>query len=155
MSVRIMSQVWAVEALTMVERIILLALADWADGDGLAWPSMKQIAKKSRCSRTHAQRCIRHLEELGFVTVARGTGRGWRNGYAVHPKGHIDGALSAQERATSAKLKGHIQNTERATSDAYPLHNREPSYRTTNRTVIENDTQVEWLKRRYENGKAS
>jgi DNA-binding transcriptional ArsR family regulator len=75
MSVRAMT--WAFEAdLEPLAKIVLLALADHAGDDDLAYPSVKKLATKSSTSPRTVQRRLRDLEDMGFVTVVTvGNGR--------------------------------------------------------------------------------
>jgi hypothetical protein len=68
-SVKIMSWVWAEapQTLSHVELLILLALADHANDDGIAWPSQTHLAVKSRCTRTSANKALARLTEMGLV----------------------------------------------------------------------------------------
>ena len=53
MSVRLMTEVWAV-SLPDSEKLVLLALADCANDEGLCWPSMATLARK--CSNSEKER---------------------------------------------------------------------------------------------------
>lgn len=49
-------------------RLVLLALADYAQDDGTnAWPSIDSIAHKARVSRRQTLRCLRELEAAGSI----------------------------------------------------------------------------------------
>lgn len=55
------------------ETLVLIALADYASDDTReCWPSMKTIARRSRCDRRSARRIIRRLEERGLLESATG-----------------------------------------------------------------------------------
>lgn len=67
MSVKAIS--WAFDqALEPSRKIVLLALADFADDAGACWPSMERIAAKSSMSRRTVVRAISELEEAGLVS---------------------------------------------------------------------------------------
>jgi hypothetical protein len=69
-SIRLMSQVWALD-LTQQKKIILLALADHADDEGYCFPSIRRVAWKTGYSRRSVQRIIRSLEESEIVHVSK------------------------------------------------------------------------------------
>lgn len=70
MSIRVMSSVWDnFPGAGGSELLVLLALADWSNDDGLCWPSVAAVATKSRLSRSQAQRVMRGLCDGGFVSV--------------------------------------------------------------------------------------
>lgn len=89
MSVKILSQVWehaAVEGRTL---LVLLAIADWANDNGVAYPGMEAIAKKARCGVRTAQRAIEELQAAGLLSVQRNAGRYGTNLYIVTPSGGV------------------------------------------------------------------
>jgi hypothetical protein len=89
MAVRVMHQVW--EQATDVQGsdlLVLLALADWANDDGVCWPSIPRLAAKARVSVRTAQYTIGRLVSRGYVRVDPGGGRRLPNRYTVqhlHP----------------------------------------------------------------------
>ena len=68
MSIKVMTWVFG---LTVEPRakIALLAIADHADDDGIAWPSRDLIADKSSQSRTTVNRRMAYLVDLGVISV--------------------------------------------------------------------------------------
>ena len=78
MSIRIMSAVWERDDLTSTQKLVLLALADWANDEGLCWPSIEQLIKKSSLKKRAVQITIRSLEESGFVYREERVGKGNR-----------------------------------------------------------------------------
>lgn len=73
MAVRILSQVWDGYPGGGSDLLALLALADWSDDDGRCWPSIAAIARKTRLSRSQAQRVVHRLIETGAVSVTGNT----------------------------------------------------------------------------------
>lgn len=69
MSVRVLAIVWERYPSGGSELLALLALADWSDDDGRCWPSVGSIAKKTRLSRSQAQRVVHRLIDEKFVAV--------------------------------------------------------------------------------------
>jgi hypothetical protein len=64
--------------------LVLLALADNADKEGICWPSIRTIAEKARQSERNCQRVIKRLESDGVLTVHRGTGRCNSSRYVIN-----------------------------------------------------------------------
>jgi len=83
MSVRMMTLIWDTLDLSPVDKLALLALADWANDDGVAWPSISQIAKKTGCGERTVQRAFRKAEEMGILTRNEVKGKGCN--YRLHP----------------------------------------------------------------------
>ena len=70
-----MSQVWQNAPHSGGELLTLLAIADFADDAGVAWPSVAVIAKKTRLSPRQVNRVIVELKNTGWLTVVHGSGR--------------------------------------------------------------------------------
>lgn len=51
------------------ERLCLLVLANYADEEGLSWPSVGRIAKEMRVAQRTAQRTLHNLAEGGHITI--------------------------------------------------------------------------------------
>ena len=66
-----MTQVWSSSRATKGQLLVLLAIADFADDDGHAFPSLKVLGKKARLSVRETQNCLRQLEHLGEVKIEK------------------------------------------------------------------------------------
>jgi len=70
MSVKVIT--WAFDQdLPPVKKFILVALADWADGDGVAFPGQLSLASKTGISERTLRTHLKELEEAGFLTRAK------------------------------------------------------------------------------------
>lgn len=67
MSIKLMSEVFAL-SLRPAEKLVLLALADHANDQGDAWPSVETLAKKSSTSSRTVLRILKELESSGWLT---------------------------------------------------------------------------------------
>lgn len=83
MSIRIMSQVWEHSNAEGSELLLLLAIADYANNKGEAWPSITTLAEKCRLSRRQIIRMQQRLEERGELTIHRRTGFRGTNRYVI------------------------------------------------------------------------
>lgn len=83
MSVRVMSAVWALD-LPAGEKLLLLALADCANDDGLCWPGMKNLSAKTGKGERSLQAAIKALCAAGHLTRDELPGKGCN--YTVHPQ---------------------------------------------------------------------
>lgn len=52
-------------------KVILLALADWADGDGVAYPGQKSLAAKTSIAERSLRRHLQDLESMGLIERRR------------------------------------------------------------------------------------
>jgi hypothetical protein len=126
MSVRVMTQVWALD-LPDSEKIVLLALADCANDEGGCWPSMRTLTVK--CSKTDRtiQTAIKSLVDKGHLSREEIVGKGCR--YLVHPdedakltpevasprSGFPPKGTTLTPEAASDKPSRTLTNTKRAT----------------------------------------
>ena len=83
MSWRLIGPAWKVPALTMAERIVLLALVSFTDKAGAnAYPSIETLSARCCCSRSTVKRSIAALCKRGLLE-ATGKGRKGTNRYRV------------------------------------------------------------------------
>jgi len=78
MSIKIMTAVWDRKDLSSTQKLVLLSLADWANDEGLCWPSIDRLAIKTSMAGRSVQRIIRDLESMGFVRRDEVLGKGNR-----------------------------------------------------------------------------
>lgn len=69
MSVKVLSKVWEYYPNGGSSLLVILALADWSDDNGLSFPSIAAVAKKTRLSDSQARRIVHHLINHGYVQV--------------------------------------------------------------------------------------
>jgi hypothetical protein len=69
-----MANVWAHSQNGGGHLIVLLAIADFADDDGYAYPSMGTLARKARMTERNAQYVVKKLVADGELEVERGAG---------------------------------------------------------------------------------
>ncbi len=55
-------------------RLVFLILADRADEEGICWPGVDYIAKRAAVSGRTVQRCLRELEDKGFLRTETNAG---------------------------------------------------------------------------------
>lgn len=111
--------------------LVMLVIAEHANGDGVCWPSVERIAERARLSVRQTQRILSRLEIFGYLERDYTGGRGHKTIYQVQPahlwptsdsvKGDIYDTQSTPKddaRDTQSTLKGDIQRAERVTSSA-------------------------------------
>lgn len=76
MSIQLMSAVWG-KQVSGATQTVLLVLCDFANDEGVCWPSQALVAWKAGCSDRTVRAVIAELEALGAVTTLEsGQGRG-------------------------------------------------------------------------------
>lgn len=87
MSNQWMNLVWQSNKHKGTARLVMLALADHANEEGVCWPSVERIADKANISKRHAIRVLAELEADGSLSIQRGEGRKHTSVYQI--KGDI------------------------------------------------------------------
>ena len=91
MSVAMLSRVWKQSKSRRNELLVLLAIADFANDDGEAWPSIKTLAAKSRLCERETRYALRRLEHTGEIKTRPAKGKAGCNLYRIivsEPEGH-------------------------------------------------------------------
>lgn len=83
MSLSVLTSIWRAPPCGGGDLLCLLAIADNADDDGYAWPSMETIARKAALTKRGAQKCVRNLQEMGLIQIKVGGGKGKTNAYQI------------------------------------------------------------------------
>ena len=78
MSIRVTQNIWEYSAQEKASLLVLLALADRADDDGVCWPGYDYLAAKARILKRSVIRIIQRLVATGELIIAR-DGGGSRN----------------------------------------------------------------------------
>ncbi|SNT07175.1 Helix-turn-helix domain-containing protein [Sphingomonas laterariae] len=99
MSIRIMSAVWGLK-LGDSDKLVLLALADQANDDGVCWPSMASLAAKCSKSDRTVQAAIKSLVESGHLSRLERPGKGVR--YTVHPRSDCTPEAASPPKGTTS-----------------------------------------------------
>lgn len=92
MSIKVMSSVWEHSQSKEGMLLVLLAIADFSDDNGAAYPAVSTIAKKARLSVRQTQNCIKALSEAGELKVKINGGPHGCNLYRVQL---LRGAITA------------------------------------------------------------
>lgn len=91
MSIAAMNHIWEHSPAKGSELLLLLAIADFADDDGAAFPGVKRLAHKVRMTPRNVQILIRKCEDRGHLTVLQGCGvkteKGATNLYRLNLRG--------------------------------------------------------------------
>ena len=70
MSFSIGKQVWAIP-MPATEKLVLLALAHYADDNGQCWPSLDKLGKDTGLHPKSVSRCIRRLKKRKLIQTKR------------------------------------------------------------------------------------
>lgn len=79
-----MSQVWDHSKQTGARLLLMLAIADHADDNGIAWPGIPSLSRKIRMSTRYTEMLQQRLIESGELSISRaGGGRQITNRYQI------------------------------------------------------------------------
>lgn len=110
-----MSAVWEMD-LPAFEKLVLLALADCANDEGLAWPSVATLKRKTNASERTVQRALKSLEAAKILKRDQVPGKGCK--YRVTPR-HSDTPVTqsppSERRETPATVTPHPRHSDTQT----------------------------------------
>src|ERR1044071_2818882 len=102
MSIEIIRHVFNFSRARGGDLVVLLSLADYANDDGVAFPSISKLAEKSRMSERNVCYALGKLELLGELTRERSSGgNNRRSRYRVNlnPETHFSEICTANSEA--------------------------------------------------------
>jgi hypothetical protein len=106
MAIELMNRIWWREDLDSSEKMVLLALADRADDEGVCWYAVETICRKSSLSRRGVQKIIGRLCDRQLLRRVR---RHDLSNYYVIP---VDKFPEVENRSRPSKEKGSLQYLE-------------------------------------------
>lgn len=74
MSIKLLDRGWRFSNAKGGDLLVLLGIADFANDEGIAYPSIPTLAKKARLTPRNAQRAIRRLIAAGELGIEEGKG---------------------------------------------------------------------------------
>ncbi len=127
MSIKLMSEIWDNEDpdLSGSKLNILLCLADHANDDGVCWPSIARIAKRSRIDRSNVMDHVKALVKDGYLKIERRNGTS--NVYTVSVKRGSGGGTTSGASTTPTSGGGTTGVVAVAPPESSSNRNLEPS----------------------------
>jgi hypothetical protein len=132
MSIKVMTEVWESSSTKGGARLVLLALADYANDEGYCHPGVERLALKSSLTERNVQFILRELEARGELVTLQRMGRGHVNAYWVLPSKTIARLTLEGKTAKSfhpfqvleEKVKTEAQMVKPATEKVKPISPR-------------------------------
>jgi uncharacterized phage protein (TIGR02220 family) len=117
MSIHAMNWAWG-HTLPPTEKLVLLAIADRANDDGICWPGQASLAKKVGVTdRTIRTACL-SLQERGLLSIAHRHGEGRQtNIYTLHMSQPENISAIANRKSTTANRKSVQANRKSTTAN--------------------------------------
>jgi hypothetical protein len=111
MSLRVSSLVWKHSRAEANELLVLLAIADFCDENGQAYPAVSTLAKMARCSQRTVQRSLRLLCSMLELTIESQLGPKGVNTYSVQiAKLLSDAVLESEKKLDKRVVQSDAQN---------------------------------------------
>ena len=114
MSLRVSSLVWKHSRAEASDLLVLLAIADFCDENGQAYPAVATLAKMARCSQRTVQRSLRLLCSMLELTIAPQHGPKGVNTYSVQIAKLLSDAVIESEKELS---KGFVLSNKKRVLD--------------------------------------
>jgi len=76
-------RVWRLDGITRRQRVVLAALASYANREGRCWPGRGRLADMTDLSMSRVSQTVAELEKLGLLHVDRSRRLRWVNVYAI------------------------------------------------------------------------
>lgn len=108
MSVIQQAPLWYTESLRPNQRLVALALADFADDAGRCYPALKTIGIKCGYSRRQVSRIVQQLTMLGYVTVSVAATARTSPVYQLHPNTLKRYQLRKRRQHDTPPPEGHL-----------------------------------------------
>lgn len=106
MSIRIMSNIWAHSKQRGSALLVLLAIADFADENGKAFPSIQTLAQKTRMTERNIQKLISKLRNASELRVEEQAGPYGCNLYHLTKESGADGGVNASSPGVNCGTGG-------------------------------------------------
>ncbi|MCF3519746.1 helix-turn-helix domain-containing protein [Stenotrophomonas maltophilia] len=138
MSTMIMSLCWPIQ-MPPTPKAVLISLADNANDQGVAWPSLTKICERTCFGRTAVIAAIRWLEDEGLVVADRSNGR--HTSYAIDLNAVNQFASRTSPPAEPVRLPNSNQSASRTNQSAsrtIPVREADSNRHKPSRTVRSN-----------------
>ncbi|WNV83089.1 helix-turn-helix domain-containing protein [Umezawaea sp. Da 62-37] len=129
MSIKTMTWVWDHSPAAGTELLMLLTIADQANDQGKeAWPSIDNLARRTRLNRRTVQRVLHRLTIDGHLLIEEGGGRR-RNRYSILMANPVDNHPESVDKSSTPPAERHPRQnatggTHAAPGAAQPDHPR-------------------------------
>lgn len=120
MSIKVMTWVWDHAPVAGTELLMLLAIADQANDKGKdSWPSIDDLAGRTRLNRRTVQRVLKRLDDDGHLVIEGGGGRR-RNRYAIPMTDPVDNHPESVDELSTPPAERHPRQTATGGAGAAP-----------------------------------
>ena len=91
-------------------RMLLMALANFANGEGVCWPSIKSLAEDADLGERHVSAELKELQNEGYITIVEVPGK------SSHYHIHIPRGMSCSSGVSASKGMNHSSGVNHSAS---------------------------------------
>jgi hypothetical protein len=137
MSIRLMSEVFKhVHGMPSGRRMLLLVLADFANDEGLCWPSIRSLAMNADLGERHVSGELKELAKDGYISIEEHAGKS--NHYRIHSRLGVNHSSGVKQGAGVNRSSGVGCTTVHPTPEPQATPTPEPQFtQTIKRTIKE------------------
>jgi len=106
LSIKVMTWVWDHSPYKDDALLIHLALADWANDEGMCWPTQSRIAAKARCSVEHVRRVTKRMQADGYLEIVS-TSKGPGSSHKYLLRNPTNGGVSPESPTSKGSNTPH------------------------------------------------
>src|SRR5687767_11875054 len=114
MSIKLLDRGWRYSKARGGDLLVLLGIADFANDEGIAYPSIATLAAKARLTVRNTQRAIRRLVSLGELTIDEGRGPHGTHIYKIGIERDVD--VPTDNSTGVTKCRDDIRSSKGVTS---------------------------------------
>ncbi len=147
MSVRTMSRVWEHSQHAGSDLLMMLAIADFADDAGNAYPAVSTLAEKCRMTSRNANLILAHLRKTGELIIRQNEGPKGTNRYQIilpTPEARFTPEESFTLKRPSPTPEARFPKPLKPASDEPSVNHQEPSVKSVSRTPRGARLEADW-----------
>ena len=122
MSIKLTAKAWETNQ-SGNDLLVLLALCDFSNDEGVSFPSLKTLSSKAKVSKTTLSYILRAYEDIGVITRERRTRDNKSNTSTLYKINHLDIDIEAYKKAYQ-KARNYISKNDESPQCEHPIKDK-------------------------------
>lgn len=122
MSIKLTAKAWETNQ-SGNDLLVLLALCDFSNDEGLSYPSLKTLCNKAKVSKTTLTYILRAYEDIGVITRVRRTRDNKSDTSTLYKINHLDIDIEAYKKAYQ-KARNYISKNNESPQCEHPIKDK-------------------------------
>ena len=122
MSIKLTAKAWETNQ-SGNDLLVLLALCDFSNDEGVSFPSLKTLSSKAKVSKTTLSYILRAYEDIGVITRERRTRDNKSNTSTLYKINHLDIDIEAYKKAYQ-KARNYISKKDESPQCEHPIKDK-------------------------------